>query len=102
MEEALQAAAKADVIIAVVAEKIYAELPGDIPDISFDPLQMQFVGLLQATKKPVVLVILEGRPRVLQQGVIDSAGAIVLGLLPGPDGGIPIAEVMYPYSAVKR
>jgi hypothetical protein len=69
------------------------EAPGDIPDIQFDKEQMGFVRLLQATNKPVVLVILEGRPRVLDQDVVNNASAILLGLLPGPDAGIPIVEV---------
>ena len=93
IQDAVRAARLADVVIAVIAEKPYAELPGDIPDISFDPLQMEFVQQLQATNKPVILVILEGRPRVLPQNVISNSSAIILGIFPGPDGGIPIAEV---------
>jgi len=86
-------AQNADVIIFVTGELPYAEKPGNIDDLTIDSAQMSFGQKLAATGKPMVLVLLEGRPRILGN-LGDLASAAIMGFLPGPVGGQAIAETL--------
>ena len=86
--------AAADVIVAVLGEKAYCETPGNIEDLALDAGQIQLVADLKATGKPVVTVLVQGRPRVLRTVKADSQ-AIVLAMLPGAEGGRAVAEVLF-------
>lgn len=94
MEEAVAAAKNADVIVLCLGENSYAEKPGDLNDLYLSDLQTQLAQQLIATGKPVVLVLTEGRPRIIsrfEQGV----KAVVQGYLPGNFGGDALADVLY-------
>lgn len=91
---AVEAAKQADVVIACIGEKTYCETPGNINDLTLDEAQLNLVAQLAATGKPVVLVLLEGRPRIIRP-VVDQAGAIVMAYLPGMEGGTAIASVLF-------
>ncbi|NLH17384.1 MAG: beta-glucosidase [Phycisphaerae bacterium] len=91
---AVEAARQADVVIACIGEKTYCETPGNINDLTLDEAQLNLVAQLAATGKPVVLVLLEGRPRIIRP-VVDQAGAIVMAYLPGMEGGTAIASVLF-------
>lgn len=86
--------AAADVIVAVLGEKAYCETPGNIEDLALDPAQIRLVEDLKATGKPVVTVLVQGRPRVLRTVKANSA-AILLAMLPGAEGGRAVAEVLF-------
>jgi len=86
--------AAAEVIVAVLGEKAYCETPGNIEDIALDPAQIRLVEDLKATGKPVVTVLIQGRPRVLRS-VKTNSQAILLAMLPGAQGGRAIAEVLF-------
>lgn len=85
--------ARADVIIAFVGENTYTETPGNINDLNLSANQLEMVKTLQATGKPVVLVLNEGRPRLISSIVPDSK-AIVHTFLPGNYGGEALANLL--------
>ncbi len=91
---AVEAAAQAEVIVAVLGERAYCETPGNIDDLTLEDAQRRLVRGLAKTGKPIVTVLVEGRPRVLRE-VADLSDAIVLAYLPGMEGGRAIAEVLF-------
>eukprot|EP01052_Picozoa_sp_SAG31_P024260 SAG31_NODE_2052_length_6556_cov_2.005111_1_plen_1569_part_00 len=90
---ALSAAAANDVVIVVFGEPVYTEKPGDIDDLALPRDLTNFVADLVAVGTPVVGVLVEGRPRLLN-GCLDRASAVVWAGLPGPEGGSAVAEVL--------
>lgn len=82
-------------VVVCVGEGAYAEKPGDIDDAALPVEQVQEVmRIAQAVKgKPLVGVLLEGRPRVLQ-GIPQMTDAFVHAMLPGPAGGRAIADIL--------
>lgn len=93
IEAAVAAAANADVIVAVVGENSYCETPGNIDDLTLSANQRELVEALAATGKPIVLVLNEGRPRVIAD-IEPLAGAVVQTFLPGNYGGEALARLM--------
>ncbi len=91
---AVEAAKKADAIIVCLGEKAYCETPGNITDLTLEPAQLMLAQELIKTGKPVIVVLLEGRPRVIRPIVTGSA-AIILGFLPGMEGGQAISDVLF-------
>eukprot|EP00475_Leptophrys_vorax_P008301 TRINITY_DN1534_c0_g1_i1.p1 TRINITY_DN1534_c0_g1~~TRINITY_DN1534_c0_g1_i1.p1 ORF type:complete len:765 (-),score=180.80 TRINITY_DN1534_c0_g1_i1:524-2818(-) len=91
--DALNLASTADIVVYVTGELPYAEKPGNIEDLTIDAGQIAFGQKLADTGKPLVLVLLEGRPRILN-GLGDAASAVIAGFLPGPVGGQAIAETL--------
>ena len=92
--KAVAAAASADVIVACIGEWAYAETPGNIVDLSLPDAQLALVRRLEETKKPVILVLTEGRPRLIRQ-IADESKAIVMAYNPSNEGGQAIAEVLF-------
>lgn len=84
---------RADVLIAFIGENTYTETPGNINDLNLSQNQMEMVKVLQATGKPVILVLNEGRPRLINDIVGDSK-AIVHTFLPGNYGGEALANLL--------
>jgi beta-glucosidase len=91
--DAVAQAADADAVVVVLGEKPGAEGPADTEDPSLNAQQQALVDAVQATGKPVVLVLLTGRPSVL--GSVADANALVAGWLPGSEGGSGIADVLF-------
>jgi len=92
--DANTAAAKADVIILCLGEDAYAETPGDINSIDLPAGQLALARQLYATGKPVVLVMVEGRGRVIRE-IEPGAKAILLACWPGSGAGPAIANVLF-------
>jgi beta-glucosidase len=92
--KAVAAAAGVDAIIACIGEPPYCETPGNINDLTMTEPQLKLVKELAATGKPVVLVLVEGRPRVIRT-VVDIAKAILMAYLPGLEGGQAVADVLF-------
>lgn len=91
---AARAAQDADVVVVAVGEDAYAEGVGNLADLTLPEPQLRLVEAVQATGKPTVLVLVEGRPRVVRR-VVDRAGAVVMAYWPGMHGGDAIAEVLF-------
>ena len=91
--KAVAAARGTDVIIACVGENSYCETPGNIDDINLSVNQKDLVRALAATGKPVVLILNEGRPRII--GDIEPlVNAVVDIMLPGNFGGDALAALI--------
>lgn len=91
---AVAAAENVDAVIACLGEEAYCETPGNITDLNLPQAQLQLVQALQATGKPVVLVLLEGRPRIIRP-IVEKTRGILMAYLPGMEGGKAIADVLF-------
>jgi beta-glucosidase len=91
---AARAARDADVAVVAVGEDAYAETPGNIDDLTLPEPQLRLVEAIQATGTPVVLLLVEGRPRVISR-IAGRARGIVMGYWPGMQGGDALAEVLF-------
>jgi len=89
-----EAAATADAVIISLGEWAYAETPGNIADLNLPDAQLNLVNEVLKAKKPVVLVLTEGRPRIINR-IADSAPAIVMAYNPGNEGGRAIADILF-------
>jgi beta-glucosidase len=90
---AVAEAAGADAIVVVLGEKPGAEGPADTENPVLTADQQAWVDAVQATGKPVVVVLLTARPQVL--GTAADANALVAGWLPGSESGRAIADVLF-------
>jgi len=91
---AVNAARASDVVIACLGEPSYAETPGNIDDLTLADAQLALARALADTGKPLVLVLVEGRPRIIRT-IADASSAIVLALNPGMEGGTAVADVLF-------
>jgi beta-glucosidase len=87
------AAAQAEAVVLCLGELSYTETPGNIDDLELPDAQIRLAREVAAAGRPVILVLVEGRPRLIRR-IVDSAQAIVLGLNPGFEGGQAIADVL--------
>jgi len=94
MEEALAAAAASDVILLTLGEDAYCESPGSIDDLDLPHIQYQYAARLAELGKPIVLVLIEGRPRIVRP-VVPLSKAVIFAGLPGMEGGNALADVIY-------
>jgi beta-glucosidase len=83
---------KNDVIVICVGELPSTEKPGDIRSLQLDDKQKELVRLAKAAKKKVVLVLLEARPRIIND-IEPLCDAIIQAYLPGDQGGAALAEL---------
>ena len=88
-----QAAAQADVIIAAIGENSYTETPGNLTDLWLSENQRNLVKALAKTGKPIILVLNEGRPRLIAD-IEPLAKAVVNCLIPGNYGGDALANLL--------
>jgi beta-glucosidase len=90
---AVAAARAADVVLAFVGENSYCETVGNIDDLSLSQNQQQLVQALAATGKPIVLVLAEGRPRLIK-AIEPKAKAVVHTFLASNYGGTALARLL--------
>lgn len=93
IEQAVKAAADADIIVACIGENSYCETPGNTNDLHLSKNQMELVKRLSETGKPIVLILNEGRPRIIRE-IEPLASAIVDILLPGNYGADALAKLI--------
>ena len=93
IEKAVSAAADCDVIIACIGENSYTETPGNLTDLWLSENQRNLVKALDKTGKPIILVLNEGRPRLIAD-IEPLAKAIVNTLIPGNYGGDALANLL--------
>ncbi len=90
---AVRAARKADIIVACIGENTYCETPGNINDLNLSSNQKELVKSLAKTGKPIVMVLNEGRPRIIND-IEPLAKAVVDIMLPGNYGGDALASLI--------
>ena len=93
VKEAVAAARKSDVIVACIGENSYCETPGNDVDMNLSANQKELVKALAATGRPVILILNEGRPRIIRD-IEPLATAIVDILLPGNHGADALASLL--------
>jgi beta-glucosidase len=96
IQAAVAATQSADAAVAVVGERAYAEGLGDRPDPVLAPDQQRLIAALEATGKPVIVVVVAGRPLGFgPDSIVNGAGAILMAYLPGTEGGSALANVLF-------
>ena len=93
IDKAVKAAAKADVIVACIGENSYCETPGNLTDLTLSENQRNLIKALAATGKRLILVLNEGRPRIIND-IVPLADAVVHIMLPGNYGGDALANLI--------
>jgi len=91
---AVSAAQNVDVIVLALGEGSYCETPGNVTDLTIGEPQIKLAEALKATGKPIVMVLVEGRPRIINR-IADSANAILMAYNPSNEGGTAIADVLF-------
>lgn len=93
IQEAVAAAKDADVIVACIGENSYTETPGNLTDLWLSENQRNLVKALAQTGKPVILVLNEGRPRLIAD-IEPLAQGIINILIPGNMGGDALSNLV--------
>jgi beta-glucosidase len=92
-QAAVTATQGADAAIVVVGERAYAEGLGDNPTPILPADQQSLIGALLGTGKPVIVVVIAGRP--LGLGPAANANGLLMAYLPGTEGGAAVADVIF-------
>ena len=93
ISKAVKAAAKADVILVCIGENSYCETPGNLSDLAVSENQRNLVKALAKTGKPIVMILNEGRPRIIND-IEPLADAIIDILLPSNYGADALANIL--------
>jgi beta-glucosidase len=91
---AVAAARTVDTVVLCLGEGSYTEHPGNIEDLTLPEIQLKLAEAIIATGKPVVIVLVEGRPRVMSR-IAEKVDGIVMAFNPGNEGGRAIADVLF-------
>lgn len=92
-DEAVAAAKDVDYVILCLGENSYCEKPGDLDDLYLNELQTELALEVLKQDKKVILVLSEGRPRVISK-IAGKVDAIVQTYLPGPYGSDALADIL--------
>ena len=93
IEKAVRAARNVDVILACIGENSYCETPGNLTDLALSENQRNLVKALAKTGKPIVLILNEGRPRLIND-IEPLADGIIDILLPSNYGADALANIL--------
>jgi beta-glucosidase len=94
IDDAIKAAKDADAIVLCLGENSYTESPGNLSDLYISDLQTKLALQLAATGKPIILVLNEGRPRLISKFEPQMA-AVIQTYLPGNYGGDALADIIF-------
>lgn len=89
-----QKAAQADVIVLCLGEMPATEKPGDIRSLNLSVEQIELAEMAYRSGKPVVLVLLEGRPRIIEP-IVEEADGILQCYLPGDYGALALSDILF-------
>jgi beta-glucosidase len=92
-DEAVAAAGSADCVVLCLGENSYCEKPGDLDDLYLNDLQTELAQAILKTGKPVIVVLSEGRPRIISR-FSSQVAAILQTYLPGLHGAEALADVL--------
>lgn len=93
IDAAVKAAAGVDYVLLCIGENSYTETPGNTNDLNLSDNQIALANALYKTGKPVVLILNEGRPRIIRK-IEPGADAILHIYLPGNSGGNALADIL--------
>ncbi len=93
-KKAVELAKSVDYVVVCIGEDAYAESPGVIDDLDLPEAQQKLVASLYEAGKPVVIVLVEGRPRIIRK-IEGGAKGIINAYIPGSQGHNAIAEVLF-------
>ena len=88
-----QKAKMADALVIAIGEQPYSEFKGNMSDLTLSPMQQQMLGFASASGKPMVIILLEGRPRLLPD-LNNAKQAILFAGHPGTAGGEALAQII--------
>lgn len=94
MAQTLAAARYNDYVVVCLGEIPCTEKPGDIEDLTLPDAQLNLVKALFKIGKPIILVLVENRPRIISQ-IADMAQAILMCYLPGDEGGNAVSDILF-------
>lgn len=94
VQQVVEEANNHDVILLSLGEKPYTETVGNIESLNLDQAQVELANAAIASGKPVILLTLGGRPRIITS-IAERASGVILGFLPGMEGGEAIADILY-------
>ena len=93
-KEVVRAAKKADYVVVCLGEQPTTERPSDIKELYLPEAQRNLVKAISKTGKPIILILLEGRTRIISD-IVPLADGILMAYYPGHEGGNAIADVLY-------
>ncbi len=94
IQGAVRAAASVDYIVIALGENSYTEKPGDLHDLSLSENQIKLAEALAKTGKPMILILNEGRPRIIRT-IEPFMSGVLHSYLPGNFGGLAIADALF-------
>lgn len=94
IQEAVNAAKGKKAAIVCIGEATYTETPGNLSDLVIPEAQKELVEAIAETGTPIILVLVEGRPRVISH-FEEKVKGVIMGFLPGNEGGRAIADVIF-------
>ncbi|MGB0837900.1 MAG: glycoside hydrolase family 3 N-terminal domain-containing protein [Flavobacteriaceae bacterium] len=94
IDKAVRAARKVDQIVICVGEIPATEKPSDVNELELPQAQQNLVKALAKTGKPIVLVMVQGRPRIIKD-IEPLVDGVLMAYLPGQEGGKAIADILY-------
>jgi beta-glucosidase len=93
-DEAVSKAQNADYIVVCIGEIPATEKPSDINELPIPDVQQDLVKKLAKTGKPIILVLVEGRPRIIRE-IEPLAKGIIMAYQPGDEGGRAIGAILF-------
>jgi beta-glucosidase len=93
IDAVIRAASGVDYVVLCVGENSYTEKPGDLNDLNLSENQLALINAVIKTKKPVILILNEGRPRIINK-IEPYMNAIIQTYLPGNFGGDALVDIM--------
>ena len=94
LNAAVRAARRADVVVLCLGEASYTEDSGNANDLNLSRAQLDLADAMLASGKPVIVIMAEGRPRIMTP-FADRAAAIVVGFYPGMQAADALADLLY-------
>ena len=93
-DKAVEMAKNADYIVVCTGEIPASEKPSDINELHLPEVQQALIKKLSAAKKPIILLMVQGRPRIIRE-IEPLVDAIVMAYLPGEEGGRAVSDVVF-------